>query len=85
MSEALKLIWSRKIFSFNKENAFYQVIVSTRIKTSQIDYFKDMENYYLQSLDSFRIDVHNDILKDLLQWISKVRREKERKGEKKVR
>lgn len=70
--EALRMIWSRKLFSLNKENALYQVIVSTRIKTSQVDYYKDMENYFSQSIEAFRTDVHSEILKDLLQWISKV-------------
>jgi hypothetical protein len=70
--EALRMIWSRKLFSLNKENALYQVIVSTRIKTSHVDYFKDMDNYFSQSIEAFRTDVHSEILKDLLQWISKV-------------
>lgn len=69
--KALRMIWSRKLFSLNKENALYQVIVSTRIKTSQVDYYKDMENYFSQSIEAFRTDVHSEILKDLLQWISK--------------
>jgi len=71
---AIRALFSgqKPFFALSKDNAIWSVIAEAkpRVKNSEIDYKKDMENLLKQTKNAFITDVSNAVLKDIHSFLS---------------
>eukprot|EP01127_Copromyxa_protea_P014291 TRINITY_DN3957_c0_g2_i1.p1 TRINITY_DN3957_c0_g2~~TRINITY_DN3957_c0_g2_i1.p1 ORF type:complete len:895 (+),score=176.94 TRINITY_DN3957_c0_g2_i1:131-2686(+) len=69
---ALRHVVSRQIFSLSRNNPIFQVVAQAtpRIKTSEIDYKKDMETLLQTTTSDFYTSVHEKALLEMNTWLA---------------